>query len=119
MYILANCGGCVLLWTARSRPAVTLSHAGKAYFLRVAKLTTGIASINKTQLCALPVEIPPIERQTQYRNRVHQMTALIRALDGAAAKAEAMAAALSAGVFDMASDARQSRRDKDEMVAAD
>jgi type I restriction enzyme, S subunit len=78
------------------------SDAGKAYFLRVAKRTTGIASINKTQLGALPMMIPPIERQAAYRDRVRQIEALARRLDAAAAKAEAMAAALSAEAFDAA-----------------
>ena len=42
------------------------SAYGKAYFLSVAKQTTGIASINKTQLGNFPVPIPPIDLQTRY-----------------------------------------------------
>ena len=42
------------------------SAYGKAYFLSVAKQTTGIASINKTQLGDFPVPIPPIDLQTRY-----------------------------------------------------
>jgi type I restriction enzyme S subunit len=37
----------------------------RAYFLRCAKQTTGIASINRTQLSALPVPVPPLEEQRQ------------------------------------------------------
>ena len=39
---------------------------GKAYFLSVAKRTTGIASVNKTQLGGFPVPVPPMELQTRY-----------------------------------------------------
>ncbi|MDE2615234.1 MAG: restriction endonuclease subunit S, partial [Burkholderiales bacterium] len=39
--------------------ALAGSTYGKAYFLSVAKKTTGIASINKTQLSAFPVPLPP------------------------------------------------------------
>jgi type I restriction enzyme, S subunit len=42
------------------------SPYGKAYFLRSAKQTTGIASINKTQLSDFPVIVPPIELQMKF-----------------------------------------------------
>ena len=42
------------------------STYGKAYFLSVAKQTTGIASINKTQLGNFLVPIPSIDLQTRY-----------------------------------------------------
>ena len=42
----------------------------KRYFLRCAKQTTGIASINMKQLRALPVLIPPIELQNQFADFV-------------------------------------------------
>lgn len=42
------------------------SHYGKGYFLRVAKQTTGIASINKTQLGNFPVLMPPIDIQNEF-----------------------------------------------------
>ena len=38
----------------------------KRYFLKCAKQTTGIASINLKQLSALPVLIPPIMQQKEY-----------------------------------------------------
>jgi type I restriction enzyme S subunit len=72
---------------------------GKSYFLRVAKRTTGIASINKTQLGALPVVIPPSELQMAYAVRVERIEDLRRNLDAAAKDAEATAAALSAEIF--------------------
>ena len=42
------------------------SAYGKAYFLSVAKRTTGIASINKTQLGGFLVPVPPLELQVLY-----------------------------------------------------
>ena len=49
------------------------SSYGKKYFLKAAKQTTGIATINSTQLRNFPVIIPPIGLQWKYskiRNRV-------------------------------------------------
>ena len=43
---------------------------GKAYFLSVAKRTTGIASVNKTQLGGFPVPVPPMELQALYAKTV-------------------------------------------------
>ena len=42
------------------------SARGKRYFLRAAKQTTGIASINMTQLKGFPVLLPPLELQKKY-----------------------------------------------------
>ena len=42
------------------------SSRGKRYFLRAAKQTTGIASINMTQLKGFPVLLPPITLQDKY-----------------------------------------------------
>ena len=46
------------------------SARGKRYFLRMAKQTTGIASINMTQLKAFPLLEPPIELQHRFLQRV-------------------------------------------------
>jgi len=75
------------------------SEAARGYFLRVAKRTTGIASINKTQLGQLPVWVPPLYLQTAFAEQASRLDSLARHLDAAAAKAEAMAAGLSAEVF--------------------
>lgn len=57
----------------------------KRYFLGCAKQTTGIASINMTQLSALPVLIPPLELQKEYAAFVAQVdkskAAVQKALD--------------------------------------
>lgn len=74
-------------------------EAARGYFLRVAKRTTGIASINKTQLGRLPVWVPPLALQTAFAEQAQRLDATARALDTAAAKAETMATALSAEVF--------------------
>jgi len=42
------------------------SNYGKKYFLRASKQTTGIASINSTQLKAFPAYLPPLPLQTQF-----------------------------------------------------
>ncbi len=46
------------------------SEYGKRYFLKLGKQTTGIASINKTQLRKFPVLRPPINLQNQYAERI-------------------------------------------------
>lgn len=49
------------------------SPRGKRYFLRMAKQTTGIASINMTQLKAFPILEPPIELQRTFLQRVDRV----------------------------------------------
>lgn len=45
------------------------SSRGKRYFLRSAKQTTGIASINMTQLRGFPLLVPPLELQREFTHR--------------------------------------------------
>jgi type I restriction enzyme S subunit len=45
------------------------SQRGKSYFLLSAKQTTGIASINKTQLAKFPLFLPPHELQLEFERR--------------------------------------------------
>lgn len=52
--------------------ALTGSEYGKRYFLQVAKRTTGIASINKTQLGGFPVVVPPLIQQIEFSDCVIQ-----------------------------------------------
>jgi type I restriction enzyme, S subunit len=49
---------------------------GKAYFLKSAKQTTGIASINMTQLREFPLLLPPIELQRSFAARVAEIDKL-------------------------------------------
>ena len=46
------------------------SRRGKNYFLRSAKQTTGIASINMTQLRGFPLLVPPIQLQNEFAKRI-------------------------------------------------
>lgn len=50
--------------------AYLASRAARDYFLRSAKQTTGIASINMRQLKALPIAIPSEDSQRAFRSRV-------------------------------------------------
>ncbi|MET4030126.1 MULTISPECIES: restriction endonuclease subunit S [unclassified Bradyrhizobium] len=90
------------------------SEAARGYFLRVAKRTTGIASINKTQLGRLPVWVPPMSLQFDFAAQVERIEASARVLDGAAANAHVMEAALTAEVF---GDLSNIRPDKQPMAA--
>ncbi len=51
------------------------SEYGKRYFLKSGKQTTGIASINKTQLKRFPVLRPPITLQNQFAERIQAIEA--------------------------------------------
>ena len=53
-----------------------MHQKAKQYFLRCAKQTTGIASINMTQLKALPVIIPPMDLQSKFTTFVQQVNKL-------------------------------------------
>jgi type I restriction enzyme S subunit len=65
------------------------SPAGKAYFLAKAKQTTGIASINLTQLRSFPVPLPPLNEQRRIASKLDTTLAAVDAcrqrLDGVAA----------------------------------
>jgi type I restriction enzyme, S subunit len=54
------------------------SPYGKAYFLRSAKQTTGIASINKRQLSNFPVVLPPIGLQAEFERRAHSVRRILQ-----------------------------------------
>ncbi len=54
---------------------VISSNYGKNYFLRTAKQTTGIASINKSQLGAFPLPMPPLVQQREFRARIERVEA--------------------------------------------
>ncbi|WP_411760368.1 restriction endonuclease subunit S [Streptomyces tunisiensis] len=54
---------------------VVSSNYGKRYFLRTAKQTTGIASINKTQLGDFPLPLPDLTVQLEFKKRVKEVAA--------------------------------------------
>jgi len=53
------------------------SQRGKRYFLKAAKQTTGVASINKTQLSGFPALVPPIDIQDEYLNRLEKFNYMV------------------------------------------
>ena len=79
--------------------ALAGSAYGKAYFLSVAKKTTGIASINKTQLSAFPVPLPPMPLQHAFEQRVQSAESILIQQAQALAKATAAFDALLARAF--------------------
>ena len=79
---------------------VARSTYGKAYFLSVAKRTTGIASINKTQLGSFPVPIPPIELQNRYAGLTASTYCLADVAGDAADRAARLSASLMSRLLD-------------------
>jgi type I restriction enzyme, S subunit len=88
---------------ARLSPAYLRALAGsvygKAYFLSVAKKTTGIASINKTQLSAFPVPLPPLPLQQAFERRVQAVESIVSQQIDATGKAKASFDALLSRAF--------------------
>ena len=79
------------------------SKAVRATFSKVASGTSdSMKNISQAKLYEIRVPVPPLPLQTAFAERARRIEALAYALDAAAAKAEAMAAALSAKVFDAA-----------------
>jgi len=72
---------------------------GKAYFLSVAKKTTGIASINKTQLSAFPVLLPPIKEQIAFEKCVATIESIQVQQKAATTSASSIYDALLARIF--------------------
>jgi len=75
------------------------SESGKRYFLKAAKQTTGIASINKTQLRNFPVLIPPNELQKEYLRIISKYQALIEKQNNERSDFNALFGSLSQRAF--------------------
>lgn len=75
------------------------SPRGKAYFLKAAKQTTGIASINSTQLKQFPLLLPPIDLQNEFAARLSALKAGKEVLTTAMQQAEALFASLQHRAF--------------------
>ena len=78
------------------------SAYGKAYFLSVAKRTTGIASINKTQLGNFPVPLPPVEYQSRYAVLVEKARNLASMAGSGVEASTALSASLMSRLLDNA-----------------
>ncbi len=74
------------------------SHMKRVLF-QTARGAIGQANINAKELRVFPVATPPLPLQKTFAEQAQRLEALARALDTACAKAEAMAAGLSAEVF--------------------
>lgn len=79
---------------------LTASEYGKAYFFSVAKKTTGIASINKRQLSAFPVVIPPIDLQQKFAKALVVLNTSIATQATSAATLETLFQTLLHRTFD-------------------
>ncbi|MFZ0943557.1 MAG: restriction endonuclease subunit S [Syntrophobacteraceae bacterium] len=73
-------------------------HA-RNYFLRSAKQTTNLASINMTQLRGLPVILPPVDTQSTFVKLFEQIHSIKTEQENATQKAEATFNALLARAF--------------------
>lgn len=65
--------------------AVICADLGRRYFFRIAKRTTNLASINKTQLRAFTIPLPPIQEQNQIAEVLDQAQSYV---DSVAVKVE-------------------------------
>lgn len=75
------------------------SPRGKRYFLGVAKQTTGIASINMTQLKRFPLLVPPIKLQRRFADAVSRIDEHRKHLDQASQASERLMQSLQRNAF--------------------
>lgn len=75
------------------------SARGKRYFLRMAKQTTGIASINMSQLKSFPMLEPPIALQREFLNRADAVAASAALTGGSASQLDDLFASLQQRAF--------------------
>ena len=78
---------------------VLASQRGKRYFLRMAKQTTGIASINMTQLRGFPLLEPPRATQDEFLNRISCVEETEARLKHSASQLNALFASLQQRAF--------------------
>ena len=75
------------------------SQRGKRYFLRSAKQTTGIASINMTQLRGFPLMLPPLALQREFSRRLAAVEKLKTAHRASLTQFDALFASLQHRAF--------------------
>jgi type I restriction enzyme S subunit len=66
---------------------------------KIASKTSNVAHLGAGRFLKLPIVLPPLQLQNAFAEQSQRLESLARHLDAAAAKAEAMAAGLSAEVF--------------------
>jgi type I restriction enzyme, S subunit len=79
--------------------AVWSSDRVRGQIYAAAKTTNGTFKISQSSIARFSFPLPPLARQRAFAEHIQRVLALARNLDAAVAKAEAMAAALSAEVF--------------------
>ena len=72
---------------------------GRAAIEAIKKGTTSVCAVYYKDLARVRLPVPPLPLQTAFAEQAQRLESLARALDAACAKAEAMAAALSAEMF--------------------
>lgn len=75
------------------------SQRGKRYFLKSAKQTTGIASINMGQLKQFPLLTPPLELQLKFEQRLERLTLNVAMQRKSLAELDALFASLQHRAF--------------------
>ena len=75
------------------------SQRGKRYFLRMAKQTTGIASINMTQLRAFPLLEPPRAAQDEFLSRLSRVQEAVTTIQYSAEQLDALFLSLQQRAF--------------------
>lgn len=75
------------------------SERGKRYFLRSSKQTTGIASINKTQLNDFPLLVPPLDDQLRFERRLGEVGRMSKVIASASKASDSLFASLQHRAF--------------------
>lgn len=78
---------------------ITSGRYGKQYFLRSAKQTTGIASINAAQLKAFPVPLVPVTLQSVFLDNLAKIDRIADAAAGSRNQLEALFSSLQSRAF--------------------
>jgi type I restriction enzyme S subunit len=76
------------------------SESGRSILIKKGKTTSGLNTISTQNVKTIQLPLPLLKTQTAYVEKVKRVEAVARNLEAAAAKAEAMAAALSSEVFE-------------------
>lgn len=92
------------------------SAAGRRFFLRAAKRTTNLASINMSQLRALPLPAIPFAQQAKFRKRVEAFEAVMQENASLSLCQKELAGSLNAYAFTGELTARWRERNRSELM---
>lgn len=79
--------------------ALLQTSYAKSFFQRASKQTTNLATINKTQLSAFPVPLPPIEQQQKFCEMRNSVAKLVFQMEKSATELDALMQAVLAERF--------------------